>query len=446
MRPLALVLFLAASAVVSGCGPTVKCGPGSCSGCCDSSGVCQSGNANTACGTGGLICGACFVGQSCNFGLCSSAGTGGGSSGGTGGGLGGGTGGGTGGGFGGGTGGGSGSAYETWCSTSYVPDICDMAVRCGIYQDASVCRLVSNSYAGCATTPATRDGRTTFDSNAAASCLSLINSSGACDTYDYTACAGAQRGTGTLNSACYGAFECESGLYCSLGTTCPGVCRPVTPVGQTNPTGAMCADGSFPYGTVCTEFVPAGQSCAPANGQSVDRQCVSSAYCSTTKVCTPKKLSGQACSQSYVECAGLLQCIGGVCGGMGALNAPCDTTRRCRFDLVCSTANVCVPAGTVNSPCTAGYGQCRPDLICDIPMGTSSGTCQVTRGLGGSCTYTGYQCGILSQTLYCTATSSNMSGVCALKKGNGAACASSTECVGGTCTNSMCGGCVDPTP
>lgn len=62
MRPLALVLFLAASAVTLGCGPAVKCGPGNCSGCCDSSGACQTGTTNVACGNGGLICNACFVG------------------------------------------------------------------------------------------------------------------------------------------------------------------------------------------------------------------------------------------------------------------------------------------------------------------------------------------------------------------------------------------------
>ncbi len=213
-----------------------------------------------------------------------------------------------------------------------------------------------------------------------------------------------------------------------------------------NPPGASCADGSYQYGTTCTAPVPAGQSCAPANGQTYDRQCVLSAFCSPTKVCTAKRLSGQSCSMSYGECAGLLQCYGGVCGGTGALGMACDSTRPCRYDLQCGSANVCVSAGTINSPCSSFSGQCRPDLICDVPEGMTTGTCQRVHGLGESCTLTGYQCGFANQSIYCTATSTSMTGVCALKKGQGAFCSSGTECLGGTCTNSMCGGCVDPTP
>lgn len=392
-----------------------------------------------------LTCSACFLGQNCSLGLCSNLGLGGGfSGGGTGGGGGGSTGGG-GGGFGGGTGGSGDSTYETWCNTRYLTDSCDLMVRCGLYSEASACRSVASVFGVCTTTSALRDGRTAFDSSAAAACLAMLNSSTACETYDFTPCARARRGTGVLNSPCFGPLECESGLSCSLESTCPGLCRPVTPVGQTNPTGAACAEGSVLYGTTCRALVPEGQSCAPPSGQFVDRQCVLTAFCEqVSKVCTARRPAGQTCNSSYqggaAECAGMMQCHGGVCGRPGALNAPCDAMRACSSDLQCGPSNVCIPGDRVGSPCSI-FDACGLELFCDV----ASGTCQRARGLGEPCTYSGFECGYYTHTTYCTATSTSRTGVCALRKGAGASCESYAECLAGSCTNSMCG-CVDPTP
>lgn len=86
------------------CGqPKPACGPGKCSGCCDSSGNCKPGSAPESCGSNGGACLGCAAGQACQGGFCT-----GGSGGGAGGGSGGGGGGGTGGGGGGGSGGGGG--------------------------------------------------------------------------------------------------------------------------------------------------------------------------------------------------------------------------------------------------------------------------------------------------------------------------------------------------
>lgn len=462
MRTLALLGFLLlGSAVLVGCGAPAKCGPGSCSGCCDATGQCQAGNSNLACGTGGLICGACNLGTTCNLGLCASSGTGGGSSSGggggsaTGGGGGGGgsaTGGGggsaTGGGggiTGGGSGGGSGSSFETWCGT-YVNTICDVAARCGLYSSASICRSSVGTSLTCATTPALRDGRTAFDSSIAASCRSQL-STAACDAVDvFTACAPALHGTVALNGACYGANECANNLYCDSGSTCPGVCLASVAIGQSTTGGASCVTGAVSYNSVCVAPTPVGQSCAPTGGSNSDRPCVASAFCSSTRVCTAKRLSAQSCTPgSYSECAGLLQCTGGFCGGLGALSASCDSTRRCMGDLQCGATNVCVALGSINTACSSPSGQCQPNLICDVPAGMTTGTCQAIHTIGQPCTYFGYQCGFSSQ-LYCTATSSAMSGVCAMQKGPGASCQTYAECTSNTCTNSVCAGCADPTP
>lgn len=91
-------------ALTPACAPP-KCGPSNCSGCCDSGGRCQLGNASDACGQPGNVCQACIIGQVCSAGVCSSTGLGGGG-GSTGGGTG--TGGGAVGGGGGVTGGGGG--------------------------------------------------------------------------------------------------------------------------------------------------------------------------------------------------------------------------------------------------------------------------------------------------------------------------------------------------
>ncbi len=458
MRPLALVLFLAASAVTLGCGPVQKCGPGNCSGCCDSSGACQTGNSNTACGSGGQLCNACFVGQTCSLGLCNSAGTGGGnqSGGGSGGGFGGGSGGGSGGGFGGGTGGafgggtgGSGggtggggppSTWETWCRNSYLPALCDTYVRCGIYASASLCAAATTSFDVCMTTAANRDGRTVLDNAGASNCLNMLN--GSCEAFDYLSCL-AVRGTVTLNSPCYGSGECEPSLSCAL-TTCPGTCQPRTPIGSTSTTGE-CVAGGYLYGTTCQAYVPVGQACTAVSPQTSPRQCISTAFCSSTGICTTKRSAGQSCSNNSTQCAGVLTCWGGVCGAAGDLGQPCDSARQCRAGYKCANTNVCVNTGAVGAPCTSQISDCEPGLICDLPSGQTQGTCSRLHTLGQSCTYGGYQCGFFGG-LYCTGTSASPTGICAMKKGMGASCGSYDECASGNCSNSVCGGCVDPTP
>ena len=444
--------FLFVVVAVLGCGPTQKCAPGSCSGCCDSTGQCQTGNTNVNCGNGGLLCNACFTGQQCNLGICASSGSGGGSSSGGGGGATGGgggtaTGGGGGtatGGGGGATGGGSGSAWTTWCP-GYVTSVCDASVRCGAYASATVCRAFANAVGICNPTPAINDGRQALDSTAAAACLNSM--SGACEAADLTACGKALRGTVQPNQGCYNTVECATNLYCNLSSTCPGLCQPAIAVGQALPPGASCVSGYYGYGGVCVANSPIGQSCAPQSPQTTDRTCVPEAFCqAVTKVCTAKRLAGQSCSTSNAECAGLLQCHGGVCEALGTSSAACDTTRSCRADLKCSATNVCVPLADVNAACTSAFGDCRYDLICDKPVGSSAGTCQAIHTIGQSCTSGGYQCGLFNSGNYCTATSVTPTGVCALKKGVGASCVSYEECKTSSCAASVCAGCADPTP
>lgn len=92
MRVLMLVAVMVSSAVMLGCG-TPPCSASTCaSGCCDGSGVCQTGTQPLSCGIAGGTCNVCSLGQSCLQGTCFGGNTGGGSGGGAGGGAGGGVG------------------------------------------------------------------------------------------------------------------------------------------------------------------------------------------------------------------------------------------------------------------------------------------------------------------------------------------------------------------
>lgn len=60
--------LLLLSSVLSGCSGAEPdaCNTSNCTGCCDTAGVCQTGIADSACGTGGAMCNACGNGLSCS--------------------------------------------------------------------------------------------------------------------------------------------------------------------------------------------------------------------------------------------------------------------------------------------------------------------------------------------------------------------------------------------
>ncbi|MBL8917986.1 MAG: hypothetical protein JNJ54_03925 [Myxococcaceae bacterium] len=75
MSRLHLVVFALGAVLVASfvaCGPTNRCAPGACNGCCDATGACVSGAEATACGTNGASCSTCGQGA-CVSGVCTSA-------------------------------------------------------------------------------------------------------------------------------------------------------------------------------------------------------------------------------------------------------------------------------------------------------------------------------------------------------------------------------------
>lgn len=75
-------LLFCALGFCASCSSTGKCGPDTCSGCCDASGKCQAGTDDKVCGQAGAACSTCPGGTTCYFRVCAMGGTGGGSAGG----------------------------------------------------------------------------------------------------------------------------------------------------------------------------------------------------------------------------------------------------------------------------------------------------------------------------------------------------------------------------
>jgi hypothetical protein len=71
VHTLLIVAAVSSAAVTLSCGTAARCGPQTCStGCCDTSGLCQTGSASGACGSRGNTCSVCGLGTACSFGAC----------------------------------------------------------------------------------------------------------------------------------------------------------------------------------------------------------------------------------------------------------------------------------------------------------------------------------------------------------------------------------------
>lgn len=332
---LALVAF--ALSVLVGCSaPSEKCSPSTCSGCCDSAGVCVGGTAPNACGTLGGLCRECAFGSACSLGLCTPLSTGGGAGGGgggggggvvTGGGAGGGgggvvTGGGAGGGgggvvTGGGAGGGGGTAAcnASNCAGCCAGDTCQAGVS------SSFCGANGNSCTACGSGLSCQNGLCVVSSacnstNCAGCCLN-----GVCQAGTAASTCGAN-GASCINC---GAQACQGGQCVSScnSSNCAGCCNNGVCEGGTS--AAACGVG----GATCTNC-----------GSLTCRE----GACSTT--CNASNCSG-CCDSGGVCRAGTSNTL---CGVQGASCLPCAGTSTCQVG-VCRApdAGVGLPTG---SPCT----------------------------------------------------------------------------------------------
>ena len=461
-----LVLF---GLLLAGCGSTMqRCSALTCTGCCDTTGMCRTGSESSACGSGGNTCTACSAGGFCSFGMCSTGSSGAGSAGG-----------GT---AGGGTGGGSTSNtvtdWASWCrlATTAVEGFYG---RCGYYTAQGTLESTAANQAACLARPPAglAKGRSSFNAAGASACLALFNGR-TCAEGLPSGCSTVVNGLVARGGNCFDNSECDATSWCDLSTTCPGRCVARLAVGQTASRDASCVENAYVYNGVCTALVPMGQSCAPTGGSSITRACVGGGSC-INNLCAARQLDlteNQTCmSNMNPECARGLQCVGNRCIPLVDLNGACDSARTCKADLYCSPANVCVRPGVAGAVCGPDQ-RCGRDFFCNRPTGSTTGTCAAIKAAGAACAFD-YECDIdtmyctattampngvcrtrgavtatctyedrfsaCAEGLYCTATTAGSNGVCANKKGAGATCEMNSDQCLGTC---MAGRCTVPQP
>ncbi|MDP3231272.1 MAG: EGF domain-containing protein [Myxococcales bacterium] len=456
---LSAFVALAFAVLLAGC-PTASppCGPSNCTGCCDTTGQCQSGLTTQACGSAGAACSACSVSDTCSFGKCMVSGPfnqGGGSAGGsTGGGA---TGGGT---AGGGTAGGSsaGGAADAGAPDAGAPDAGQ-----------------PNPCAGTLTFCSTRCLDLSADPENCGVCGRLCGQGQVCNRGQ---CA-------VLPDDCTASgMGCGAGFFCDPVTKrCLTGCRLTSDC----PMGATCGSGtcSCPTGEHAC-----GQTCVSNDAvASCGNRCSTCAQpANSTATCTASAC-GFTCASGYRDtggaCLDIDECLtgnGGCSANAACANTPGSRTCTCNAGftgdgVTCTDVNECltnnggcdVNAACTNTPgartcacnggftgngvtctdineCSTNNGGCAAQATCTNTPGAR--TCACNAGFTG----TGLVCADVNECLTnnggcsangsCTNTPGSRSCACnAGFMGDGVTCTDVNECLsgnGGCDTNATC--------
>lgn len=264
------------------------------------------------------------------------------------------------------------------------------------------------------------EGRASLNLAGAQACLAQLNNRTCAQGLPFSGCSTLLTGLVPRDGACFDSNECDATSWCDLSTACPGRCVARVAVGQLATPETGCVENAYVFNGVCTALVPMGQSCAPPAGSTVTRACLAG-QC-INNVCGPRALDlteGATCApNTSPECARGLQCSANRCIPLVDLNGACDSARRCKGDLYCSPANVCVRPGPAGAACSPDL-QCAAGLYCNRPAGSTSGTCAPFKQVDAPCTAQ-FECD--PNTMYCTATTAQPNGVCRLKGAVMAAC------------------------
>ncbi len=393
---LSLGLLIGCVAALTPACPTNTCNASNCvTGCCDSGGRCQVPSAN-ACGLNGNVCQQCVLGQNCSAGVCTGGTTGTGGFG-QGGGFSGGGVSGVGGGSSGVGGGSSGSSYSAFL-TNLANAYCQYAIRCGhvTATGLSTCtdylRLQIASGLGLPSERSVAIGASSFDTAAAATCLTELATLACSSRSTPRTCVSVGTPMAMLNGACEASRDCVSPTLTCNGASCMKRCTeggnlgegckltdrtcnapfacingtcvneppPGTPCQSSNDCGAtsQCRNG------VCERLTTLGASCATIS-------CVPQAYCDSTRVCRAKLATGSSCSSSS-QCE-TSRCVGSRCEAPGAPGASCQSDFDCQTTLSCfcqtgpscfSGGGQCRSKGQVGAPCFRS-SDCTGSLSCD---------------------------------------------------------------------------------
>jgi hypothetical protein len=269
---------------------------------------------------------------------------------------------------------------------------------------------------------AVESGRIAYDGVAAQACVDEI-AAGGCTTLDQRASATCQAvllGTAKEDEDCELNEDCVAGLYCKLGTTCPGTCAPLEVAGR------ACSSGSH---------------------------CQSGLKCGETQLCVAPAKAGAACKQGEPDCAAGFICLGdsaennrpGECVAIadaftGAEGDTCSFMQLCESGLSCEISSPALPlSGTCVKKKASGDG-CHPSLpdacpvdeYCKIGGNPFDGTCTARPAAGEDCAVGLGGAGLCAPYARCDG------GTCRELANAGEGCSQNETCYSGRCEDGAC--------
>ncbi len=260
---------------------------------------------------------------------------------------------------------------------SFVQVGCNWAERCPSFSEISGPDCIESLKNNLLSSPLLGDPPLHYDSAAGLSCLRQFESAPCASWLELPACQGVFTGDSGVGEACSFTPNCQPGLLCDLGSSCPGVCAPTPRENE------PCVDSECGEGLQCSQDI-----CVRAT----------------------RLQRGEACDGA-VACADGLTC-----------------------DLYNGGSNTCQPDDEVYY--THGTGEkcsgdafCQPGLYCDVLLTTP--TCTRVVGEGESCVRD-ESC---AEGLHCSSELHE----CVANFPLGSECFTDAVCARGECIRATCG-------
>jgi hypothetical protein len=346
-------------ALANACSSGNSCSSATCGGCCDSTGTCQMGTTNNACGVQGGACAVCPQGQGCQSGMCTA------------------------------------SSGNTDSGTTCGPSNCTGCCASNNYCfPSATSNLVCGSNGGaCASCS---NGEQCIQGTCQ-TCTGCLDSNGNCQKGNTQGACGTGGGS---CQGCLGNQTCTAGQCVASCTGCiggDGGC-------QTGDTTGACGSG----GNNC-QVCSAGQSCTAnsCSGGSCSGECVgadggcqtgtSTSACGTSGANCAVCLTGETCTNGLCACSGCID-TGGC--EVGTATTACGTGgASCQ---VCTTGQACTASGCQATQACSGS-------TCPAGCCNAAGTC-VTAETSAACGNTGTVCAVCSGGTACTSSGCTFTG------------------------------------
>lgn len=348
-------------------GGTQVCNASSCTGCCDETGACRSGDANTACGQTGSACSDCGAGARCAGSICQPLKA---------------------------TGDSCNSGGD--CSTSHcVTGVCCNSACTGACQRCDATGTEGTCSALPEATNVTACGAYACD-GISGECPTMCTTSRQCATGNYCS-NGSCQPLKDKGATCTASVQCTTG-FCADGVCCDSACS--GSCDRCNQAGALGTCSAAPSGD------PGSPACGTitCNGTLVDcpilcgSGCPSGTYCSGT-YCSAVKDDGVSCSAAGQCKSGF--CADGVCcnSACGGACDSCSAANGATTDGVCSllgASRICRNATSTcdrEERCTGASADCPTNGFVDAGVGCGSTTYTAWSSCdaGASCATSGVQ-------------------------------------------------------